>query len=132
MKVTAENGHELTIPSGPLTSASQRSLHAVGLLEVVTEAEIEIEAEAVQVEAEIEAVTEIETEKDSQQERSLVMMTSGSGRAIRDAKTEKENSWKDLPWTHLTGQVETRGMQEVDQLDSPLIPDCHCHCPYFL
>ena len=54
MKVTAEEGHELTeeeyeltVPPGPLPSASQRSLHAASLLEAVNEAEIEIEAEAV-------------------------------------------------------------------------------------
>jgi hypothetical protein len=54
MKVTAEEGHELTeeeygltVLSGPLTSASQRSLHAASLLKVVNEAEIEVEAEAV-------------------------------------------------------------------------------------
>lgn len=54
MKVTAEEGHELTeeeygltVLSGLLTSASQRSLHAASLLKVVNEAEIEVEAEAV-------------------------------------------------------------------------------------
>jgi hypothetical protein len=54
MKVTAEEEHELTeeeygltVLSGPLTSASQRSLHAASLSKVVNEAEIEVEAEAV-------------------------------------------------------------------------------------
>jgi hypothetical protein len=42
------------------------------------------------------------------------MMTSRSGGAYRDVKTEKENSWKEFPWTHWTEQVEIREMQEAD------------------
>ena len=44
----------------------------------------------------------------------MLMMTSRSGGAYRDVKTEKENSWKEFPWIHLTEQGENHGMQEVD------------------